>query len=215
MFKIKEFNDVGAAVKFIEGQLAGKLKEDGLKEVKADFMSHKRWFARSFYCPISADELQQVVLDVKNRIFEAIREENIKNFENVIFTIKNVEHVQDRDTGIYIMQGTVYFEEDEVKASLNERRFIIGNCCNLVNSIYADGREAQNECGWDPGDEKCIDVQDCPFKQVVERLLKVVNSDTCSRCDGCGYNDGCADSSCGTHAARECLELLGVEFEEE
>ena len=71
------------------------------------------------------------------------------------------------------------------------------------------------KCGYSEEDEKCADVQDCPFKKVVESLLKVVNSNACSRCDGCGYDEGCADDSCGTYAAHKCLDLLQVEFEDE
>ena len=216
MSKMEKLYDIGSAVMFIEEVLIDELKEEGLEEVSsADFMNCKRWFAESFRCPISAEELRRIVARAKNVVLSALKEEGIKNSADAIFTIKNVEYIQDRDTGDYIMRCTIYFEEDKPKTSSMEGKFIIGNCRNLVNTIYADSHEARNECGYSEEDEKCADVQDCPFKQVVERLLKVVSSAACSRCDGCGYDDGCIDSNCGTYAARKCLELLKVEFEED
>lgn len=216
VFEMEKLYDIGSAVMFIEEVLIDELKKEGLEEVSsADFMNCKRWFAESFRCPISAEELRRIVAHAKDRVLMALREEGIKNSGDAIFTIKNVEYIQDRYTGDYIMRCTIYFEEDKSEASPMEGKFIIRNCCNLVNSIYADGHEAQNECGYSEEDEKCADVQDCPFKQVAERLLRVVNSDACSRCDGCGYGDGCADNDCGTHAAYECLDLLQIEFMEE
>jgi hypothetical protein len=94
-------------------------------------------------------------------------------------------------------------------------KFIVKGCYNLVNSIYADGREAQNECGYSEEDEKCANIEECPFKKVAENLLKVVSADVCSNCDGCGYDNGCLDDNCGTYAAHKCLDLLQVEFVEE
>ena len=94
-----------------------------------------------------------------------------------------------------------------------DSEFIVKGCYNLVNSIYADGREAQNECGNSSTDEKCSDVKGCPIKQAVEALLKVANAGNCQRCDGCGYFEGCNDQECGTYAAYKSLDLLGVEIE--
>lgn len=94
-------------------------------------------------------------------------------------------------------------------------KFIIKSCHCLVDCVYADGRETQNECANSLTDEKCAEVKECPFKQVAEHLLKVVEDPTCRRCDGCGYENGCADESCGTYAAYKCLTLLGAEFVEE
>ena len=92
-------------------------------------------------------------------------------------------------------------------------KFIVKSCYNLVNSIYADGTEAQNECGNSSTDEKCSDVKGCSVKHVVEVLLKVANAGNCQRCDGCGYFEGCCDQECGTYAAYKSLDLLGVEVE--
>ena len=94
-------------------------------------------------------------------------------------------------------------------------KFILKGCRNLVHSVYADGCEVNNECGVSPIDEKCANVEDCPFKQVAENLLKVVNAQVCNNCDGCGYENGCLDDDCGTYAAHKCLDLLQVEFVKE
>lgn len=93
--------------------------------------------------------------------------------------------------------------------------FIIRGCPCLVNSFYADGRAAKNECGDSIKDEKCLDIDNCLLKQIANYLLKVVNEDTCNNCDGCGYFEGCLDESCGTYAAQKCLELLKLEFVED
>jgi hypothetical protein len=102
--------------------------------------------------------------------------------------------------------------KERVNAKMSE--FIIKSCFHLVNSIYADGHEAVHECGNSLLDEKCKDVKDCPYKKIAEKLLKVVNAGTCNYCDGCGYDEGCADEECGVHAAHECLDLLNLEFKE-
>jgi hypothetical protein len=207
---MKEFLDAGEAVKFIEEGLKAELKKEGLKEVVADFLDCKRWFAESFRCPVSAEELNRIIAHASDRVLMALKEEGIKNSE---FMIKNVEYIQDRDTKDYIMRCTIYFEEEEVKAVPTEEKFIVKGCYNLVNSIYADGREAQNECGNSSTDEKCSDVKSCPVKQAVETLLKVANAGNCQRWDGCGYFEGCNDQECGTYAACKSLDLLGVEIE--
>lgn len=93
-------------------------------------------------------------------------------------------------------------------------KFIVKGCPKLVDSIYASGREEYNECGNSVDDEKCQDVKLCPIKEVVENLIKVVESDVCSRCDGCGYEDGCMDSCCGTYQAYKSLEVLKVKVVE-
>lgn len=94
-------------------------------------------------------------------------------------------------------------------------KFILKGCYNLVSSFYADGCTANNECGVSVLDEKCANVKGCPFKQVAENLLKVVNEDLCNNCDGCGYGNGCLDEGCGTYEAHKCLDLLQIEFVEE
>ena len=94
-------------------------------------------------------------------------------------------------------------------------KFIVRACSNLTNSYYGDGKEVCNECRESTKDEKCYEVKECYLKKITENLLKVVRENLCSRCDGCGYDEGCADKSCGTHAAYECLDLLDIEFIEE
>ena len=93
--------------------------------------------------------------------------------------------------------------------------FIVKSCPQLMNSVYADGREAYGECGSSVTDEKCYEVKNCPFRQVAENLLRVVNHQLCGRCDGIGYEGGCLDDECGTYAAYKCLDLLGMEFTDE
>ena len=177
VFKMEKLYDIGSAVMFIEEVLIDELKKEGLEEVSsADFMNCKRWFAESFRCPVSAEELRRIVAHAKDRVLTALKEEGIKNSGDAIFTIKNVEYIQDRDTGDYIMRCTIYFEEDEPEVSSMKGKFIIRNCRNLVNSVYADGREAQNECGYSEEDEKCADVQNCPFKQVVDFASRIAPS---------------------------------------
>ena len=92
---------------------------------------------------------------------------------------------------------------------------VVNNCSSLANSIYADGREISKECSLSTKDEKCCDIEDCCLKKVVKSLMKVIGSNQCSRCDGCGYEEGCMDEDCGVYAAHECLNHLGVEFLEE
>ena len=90
--------------------------------------------------------------------------------------------------------------------------FIIGSCSNLVESIYADGTKTCHECANSASDQKCYEVINCPFRNVAEKLLKVANEQQCNNCDGAGYDEGCADISCGTHAAWECLKVMEVKF---
>lgn len=52
------------------------------------------------------------------------------------------------------------------------------------------------------------------ISQVIERLKMVSNANLCQNCDGCGYEEGCQDETCGTYQARKCLELLETEEEE-
>jgi hypothetical protein len=101
----------------------------------------------------------------------------------------------------------------EVNEKMN--KFIIKSCFHLVNSVYADGKEVENECGDSLLNEKCVDREDCYMKQIASKLLAVVEDNLCSSCDGCGYDRGCADKICGTHAAHECLDLLKIEFIDE
>ena len=90
--------------------------------------------------------------------------------------------------------------------------FIIKSCHELVDSVYADGREFCNECGRSVEDKKCQEVADCYLKEIAENLLKVVNSGLCGNCDGCGYDSGCSDDKCGVYVAHKCLDLLSIEF---
>lgn len=78
-------------------------------------------------------------------------------------------------------------------------QYVVRGCFNIHNKLCSD--------------EDCRLKNDCLLKKVADKLLKVVREDTCSRCDGCGYDaeNGCQDSSCGTYQAYECLELLGIE----
>ena len=78
-------------------------------------------------------------------------------------------------------------------------QYIIKNCFNIKNNLCSD--------------EDCKAKNDCLMKKIAHNLLKVVKDDACNRCDGCGYDldSGCQDDTCGTFAAFECLELLGIE----
>lgn len=90
-------------------------------------------------------------------------------------------------------------------------KYIIKNCPYLVNSTYANGKEVANECGESLLDEKCCEISACTHKSIANRLMRVVEADACSRCDGCGYDNGCCDENCGTYQAQKCLALLDIE----
>ena len=58
----------------------------------------------------------------------------------------------------------------------------------------------------------CKNCTDCLLKKIVERLIKVCQENLCSRCDGCDWENGCGDKSCGTYQANEILtNLLDIE----
>ena len=94
-------------------------------------------------------------------------------------------------------------------------KYIIKSCPHLMTSFYADGREINNECGDSATDMKCCDKSNCLLKKIADNLLKVMEDNLCDRCDGVGHANGCKDENCGTYAACECLNLLGIEFVEE
>ena len=89
-------------------------------------------------------------------------------------------------------------------------KFVLKGCPNLVTSTYADGTKVYNECSVFLDDKKCYEVEGCVWRKIAENLLKVVNSGQCSRCDGCGYLEGCGDETCGTLQANESLKLMKV-----
>ena len=91
------------------------------------------------------------------------------------------------------------------------RKFTIKNCEAYSTAIYADGKKIYGECMFSDNNERCKD-RSCILKKIAKNLLEVVNSGTCSRCDGCGYENGCQDKSCGTYEAQKCLELMKVKF---
>ena len=93
-------------------------------------------------------------------------------------------------------------------------KYVVKNCPCLRTSIYADGKKINNECGNSTRDELCKNIDDCVMKDVIGRLLLVAENNACSRCDGCGYFEGCTDTTCGTHAALESLKFLKVEMKE-
>ena len=100
------------------------------------------------------------------------------------------------------------------KGECKVSKFIIRSCCNLMNSYCKDGKEVHDECGDSAADEKCCDVKNCYLKQIAESLLNVTRENLCNSCDGCGYDEGCNDVTCGTYAAYKSLDLLGIEFVE-
>ena len=55
----------------------------------------------------------------------------------------------------------------------------------------------------------CSPVTDCLLKRIVE-LLKV-DIDTCDRCDGVGYFEGCEDTNCCFYRIMKIQELLEIE----
>ena len=58
----------------------------------------------------------------------------------------------------------------------------------------------------------CQTKTDCVMKKIVERLIKVCEENLCSRCDGCDWENGCGDKSCGTYQANDILtNLLDIE----
>lgn len=198
--------EIGEILRLIEKDLTNSLEFEGLTRAEKDY-ENRKFFARSLSCPMNSEEMTEVVKGLKKVIIESIKKE-CGSLENVTFIIRNVESLKDNDTDKYLMRGCIHFGKEETEST---NGFILESCPQLVNSIYADGREAQNECGNSSTDEKCSEVKDCPFKKVAENLLRVVKANHCSNCDGCGYDNGCGDTECGTHTAYKCLDLLGLQ----
>lgn len=94
-------------------------------------------------------------------------------------------------------------------------KYVIKSCFGLCTSVYADGKEVEYECSNSTENEKCYEVENCSNRKLASCLLKVVEDSACKRCDGCGYDEGCADESCGTWAAYKCLDILNLEFIDE
>ena len=46
---------------------------------------------------------------------------------------------------------------------------------------------------------------------IKELLEPVLHSGKCSRCDGCGVDEGCGDTKCGMFAATRIMELINAE----
>ena len=105
--------------------------------------------------------------------------------------------------------------EEEISEFLSRgykmRKIEVKGCPSIADSIYADGRKESGECSLDTKDVKCKDKENCPIKLVVRNLMSVVGGNLCNSCDGCGYAEGCTDTTCGTYQAHKCLELLKVE----
>lgn len=49
------------------------------------------------------------------------------------------------------------------------------------------------------------------IEKIKEMILKNIPADTCSRCDGCGYYDGCGDKHCAVYQANEIIKLIESE----
>lgn len=99
-------------------------------------------------------------------------------------------------------------------------KYVIKNCPALIkeafqnNQIDGIARTTQirkNLCFYNTS-LQCENINDCVMKKIVERLIKVCNENLCSRCDGCDWENGCGDKSCGTYQANDILtNLLDIE----
>ena len=57
--------------------------------------------------------------------------------------------------------------------------------------------------------KECSKDDSCIIKQIIFRLKQIIISQQCDSCDGCGYDNGCIDETCGTYQAYEIIKLLG------
>jgi hypothetical protein len=48
-------------------------------------------------------------------------------------------------------------------------------------------------------------------KVLEEHIKPVLQAGTCFNCDGCGYENGCEDKTCGTYAAHKIWEIFKFE----
>lgn len=49
------------------------------------------------------------------------------------------------------------------------------------------------------------------IRKIENMILKNIDGDTCSRCDGCGYHNGCGDKHCAVYQANEIIKLIESE----
>ena len=49
------------------------------------------------------------------------------------------------------------------------------------------------------------------IEKIKNMIIKNVRNDQCSRCDGCGYYDGCYDKSCAFYQLHKIIELIESE----
>jgi hypothetical protein len=87
-------------------------------------------------------------------------------------------------------------------------KFKVLNC-----PAYASNGEYY-DC-WINQDTWCENIDSCIMKKIIKNLETVINEQLCYNCDGCGYDGGCGDTSCGTYQAYKSLELLNIKETEE
>ena len=89
-------------------------------------------------------------------------------------------------------------------------KYIVRNCPEIKATIFTDGKHIDTTCLNSFKGEFCADIENCAIKKVVRKLLKTVENDQCSSCDGVGYFAGCLDNNCGVYNAFKCLQILNV-----
>ena len=94
---------------------------------------------------------------------------------------------------------------------MSDKKIMIRNCPNItfIDFWRLDKSKSSycklKNCG-------CENYTGCVMKRIVERLIKVCEENLCSRCDGCDWENGCGDKSCGTYQANDILtNLLDIE----
>lgn len=83
-------------------------------------------------------------------------------------------------------------------------KYIIKNCPCCQYDNYCIGSDELYP-------KKCQNIADCLLKHIVRKCKIVAYAGQCDNCDGCGYDNGCVDTECGTYQANEILQLMEIE----
>jgi len=52
------------------------------------------------------------------------------------------------------------------------------------------------------------------LEKVRSNMQKVIDSQLCSSCDGCGYDNGCNDTECGFYQANKSIYIINEVLDE-